>query len=162
VRRSSPATSRYEVAQRTTAELRDRPAGARPFAPISTDTQKTPWDEARRIVVGAYNGFSERPAASSSLLRRAGSTVTSRQAHGRVLSPFSVHPHPHELHRRPALDLTLATSSATGSHGVLAQPLGLFHSSTPLTAETASVFGEALTFELLLANEDDPKGASTF
>ena len=45
-----------------------------------------------------------------------------------------------------------------GLHGVLAQPLGLFNSSTPLTtAETASVFGEALTFELLLANEDDPR-----
>jgi oligoendopeptidase F len=37
-------------------------------------------------------------------------------------------------------------------------PLGLFNSETPLTtAETASVFGEALTFKRLLALEDDPR-----
>ena len=54
--------------------------------------------------------------------------------------------------------LTLAHELGHGLHGVLAQPLGLFNSSTPLTtAETASVFGEALTFELLLADEDDPR-----
>jgi oligoendopeptidase F len=40
---------------------------------------------------------------------------------------------------------------------LLAQPLGLFNAETPLTtAETASVFGEALTFKRLLALEDDP------
>ena len=54
--------------------------------------------------------------------------------------------------------LTLAHELGHGLHGVLAQPLGLFNSSTPLTtAETASVFGEALTFERLLADEDDPR-----
>jgi oligoendopeptidase F len=37
-------------------------------------------------------------------------------------------------------------------------PLGLFNAETPLTtAETASVFGEALTFKRLLALEDDPR-----
>ena len=54
--------------------------------------------------------------------------------------------------------LTLAHELGHGLHGVLAQPLGLFNSSTPLTtAETASVFGEALTFKRLLADEDDPR-----
>ena len=39
----------------------------------------------------------------------------------------------------------------------MAQPLGLFNADTPLTtAETASVFGEALTFKRLLALEEDP------
>jgi oligoendopeptidase F len=53
--------------------------------------------------------------------------------------------------------LTLAHELGHGLHGVLAQPLGYVNSSTPLTtAETASVFGEALTFERLLAREDDP------
>ena len=53
---------------------------------------------------------------------------------------------------------TLAHELGHGLHGVLAQPLGLFNSSTPLTtAETASVFGEALTFDVLLADEDDPR-----
>jgi len=53
--------------------------------------------------------------------------------------------------------LTLAHELGHGLHGVLAQPLGYINSSTPLTtAETASVFGEALTFERLLGQEDDP------
>ena len=54
--------------------------------------------------------------------------------------------------------LTLAHELGHGLHGVLAQPLGLFNASTTLTAaETASVFGEALTFKKLLAAEDDPR-----
>jgi oligoendopeptidase F len=54
--------------------------------------------------------------------------------------------------------LTLAHELGHGLHGYLAQDLGLFNARTPLTlAETASVFGEALTFELLLEREDDPQ-----
>ena len=54
--------------------------------------------------------------------------------------------------------LTLAHELGHGLHGYLAQPLGLFNASSPLTtAETASVFGEALTFKRLLAIEDDPR-----
>jgi oligoendopeptidase F len=54
--------------------------------------------------------------------------------------------------------LTLAHELGHALHGVLAQPLGLYNASTPLTtAETASVFGEALTFKSLLAGEDDPR-----
>ena len=54
--------------------------------------------------------------------------------------------------------LTLAHELGHALHGSLAQPLGLFNASTPLTtAETASVFGEALTFKRLLAAEDDPR-----
>jgi oligoendopeptidase F len=54
--------------------------------------------------------------------------------------------------------LTLAHELGHALHGVLAHPLGLYNASTPLTtAETASVFGEALTFKLLLASEEDPR-----
>ena len=54
--------------------------------------------------------------------------------------------------------LTLAHELGHALHGSLAQPLGLFNASTPLTtAETASVFGEALTFKGMLAAEDDPR-----
>ena len=54
--------------------------------------------------------------------------------------------------------LTLAHELGHGLHGYLAQPLGLFNASSPLTtAETASVFGEALTFKRLLALEEDPQ-----
>ena len=54
--------------------------------------------------------------------------------------------------------LTLAHELGHGLHGMLAQDLGLLNASTPLTlAETASVFGEALTFERLMEREDDPR-----
>ena len=53
--------------------------------------------------------------------------------------------------------LTLAHELGHGLHGALAQDLGLLNARTPLTlAETASVFGEALTFETLMEREDDP------
>jgi len=51
--------------------------------------------------------------------------------------------------------LTLAHELGHGLHAALAQPQGVFHQSTPLTlAETASVFGETLVFERLLAEAD--------
>ncbi len=54
--------------------------------------------------------------------------------------------------------LTLAHELGHGLHGVLAGSLGLFNAATTLTAaETASVFGEALTFKSLVAGEDDPR-----
>jgi oligoendopeptidase F len=54
--------------------------------------------------------------------------------------------------------LTLAHELGHGLHGYLAGPLGLYNASSPLTtAETASVFGEALTFKRLLALEQDPQ-----
>ncbi len=54
--------------------------------------------------------------------------------------------------------LTLAHELGHGLHGSLASPLGLYNAGTPLTtAETASVFGEALTFKVLLASVDDPR-----
>ena len=163
------ATSRYEVARRY-YRLKARLLGLERldhfdrFAPVSTDTQRTSWDEARRVVVGAYAAFSDEAG-----------TIVSRFFHdnwidgpvrpdkrtGAFCATTVPGVHPYVLmnytgDRRSIL--TLAHELGHGLHGVLAQPLGLFNSSTPLTtAETASVFGEALTFELLLANEDDPR-----
>jgi oligoendopeptidase F len=52
--------------------------------------------------------------------------------------------------------LTMAHELGHGLHAALAQPQGVFHQSTPLTlAETASVFGETLVFERLLAAAED-------
>jgi oligoendopeptidase F len=53
--------------------------------------------------------------------------------------------------------LTLAHELGHGVHGYLAREQGIFHQSTPLTlAETASVFGETVTFGMLLDQIDDP------
>ena len=54
---------------------------------------------------------------------------------------------------------TLAHELGHGIHQYLAgKKQGHFNASTPLTlAETASVFGEMLTFKSILTNEKDPK-----
>ena len=53
--------------------------------------------------------------------------------------------------------LTLAHELGHGVHACLARRQGIFHQSTPLTlAETASVFGETVTFGKLLDGVDDP------
>jgi oligoendopeptidase F len=54
--------------------------------------------------------------------------------------------------------MTLAHELGHGVHQVLANRLGLFNASTPLTlAETASIFGETVTFGRLLSEERDPR-----
>ena len=54
--------------------------------------------------------------------------------------------------------LTLAHELGHGAHAYLARPQGVFHQTTPLTlAETASVFGETVTFGRLLDVIDDPQ-----
>ncbi len=163
------ATSRYDVAQRY-YRLKARLLGVERldhfdrFAPVSTDTQKTPWDEAQRVVVGAYREFSDEAGAIVSRFFQDSwidGPVRPDKRTGAFCATTVPGVHPYILmnytgDRRSIL--TLAHELGHGLHGVLAQPLGLFNSSTPLTtAETASVFGEALTFELLLANEDDPR-----
>jgi oligoendopeptidase F len=73
----------------------------------------------------------------------------------------SVHPYVmlnYTANRRDVL--TMAHELGHGLHATLAQPQGVFHQGTPLTmAETASVFGEALTFGRLLeqAPNDDAR-----
>ncbi len=162
-------TSRYEVARRyyrLKARLLgvDRLEHYDRFAPVSTDTQKTPWDEARRIVVDAYAEFSDEAGEIVSRFfddSWIDGPVRPDKRTGAFCATTVPGVHPYILmnytgDRRSIL--TLAHELGHGLHGVLAQPLGLFNSSTPLTtAETASVFGEALTFELLLAGEDDPR-----
>jgi oligoendopeptidase F len=59
---------------------------------------------------------------------------------------------------KPRDVMTLAHELGHGVHQTLAAPLGPLLSHTPLTlAETASVFGEMLTFKALLASATDPK-----
>jgi oligoendopeptidase F len=162
-------TLRYDVARRyyrLKARLLglDRLDHYDRFAPVSTDSRKTSWDEARRIVVGAYSDFSEETGAIIGRFfdeQWIDGPVRPDKRTGAFCATTVPGVHPYILmnytgDRRSVL--TLAHELGHGLHGVLAEPLGLFNSSTPLTtAETASVFGEALTFERLLADEDDPR-----
>ena len=162
-------TSRYDVPQRyyrLKARLLglDRLVHFDRFAPVGSDGEKTSWDEAQRIVVDAYSDFSDETGEIISRFfddRWIDGPVRPDKRTGAFCATTVPGVHPYILmnftgDRRSVL--TLAHELGHGLHGVLAQPLGYFNSSTPLTtAETASVFGEALTFERLLADEDDPR-----
>ena len=162
-------TSRYDVPQRyyrLKARLLglDRLDHYDRFAPVGSDGEKTSWDEARRTVVDAYSDFSD---ATGEIVARffddqwIDGPVRPDKRTGAFCATTVPGVHPYILmnftgDRRSIL--TLAHELGHGLHGVLAEPLGYFNSSTPLTtAETASVFGEALTFERLLADEEDPR-----
>jgi oligoendopeptidase F len=162
-------TSRYDVAQRY-YRLKARLLGLDQlehfdrFAPVGSDGEKTSWDEARQTVVDAYSDFSDETGEIIARFfddRWIDGPVRPDKRTGAFCATTVPGVHPYILmnftgDRRSIL--TLAHELGHGLHGVLAQPLGYFNSSTPLTtAETASVFGEALTFERLLADEDDPR-----
>ena len=133
------------------------------FAPLQGVPGTIPWDEARELVVDAFGSFS--PLAGDVVGRFFDeSWIDAPPRPGKMLGAFCAttipEAHPYVLmnyagERRSVL--TLAHELGHGLHGTLAQPLGLLNARTPLTlAETASVFGEALTFQKLMEREDDP------
>jgi len=133
------------------------------FAPIGDDPTSVSWDEAKDVVLAGYHDFApevgdivERFFAENWI----DAPTRENKRTGAFCATSVPGVHPYILmnftgDRRSIL--TLAHELGHGLHGSLAQPLGLFNADTPLTtAETASVFGEALTFKRLLALEDDP------
>jgi oligoendopeptidase F len=160
--------ARYDVPQRyyrLKAKLigLDQLAHYDRFAPIADDPTKISWDDAKDMVLGAYADFS--PEVGGIVERFfdeswIDAAVRENKRTGAFCATIIPDVHPYILmsftgDRRSIL--TLAHELGHGLHGVLTQPLGLFNADTPLTtAETASVFGEALTFKRLLALEDDP------
>ncbi|HXF97848.1 MAG TPA: M3 family oligoendopeptidase [Gaiellaceae bacterium] len=160
---------RYDVPQRyyrLKARLLglDRLAHYDRMAPVAEDTERIPWEEAREIVVSAYADFSPEVGEIVERFFRErwiDAPVRENKRTGAFCATTIPGAHPYVLlnytgDRRSVL--TLAHELGHGLHGSLSQPLGLFNAQTPLTtAETASVFGEALTFKRLLALEEDPR-----
>ena len=127
------------------------------------DDRRVPWAEAKRIVLDAYGRFSPELAG---LARRFFDArwIDAPPRPGKEPGAFS-HPtapsaHPYILlnYQGRARDVTiLAHELGHGVHQLLAGPRGALVAETPLTlAETASVFGEQLTFRALLDAETDP------
>ncbi len=129
------------------------------------DDRKIPWEEARRRVLAAYGAFSPELAAVGARFFEApwiDATLHPGKAGGAFAHPTVPSAHPYLLlnyHGRTRDVMTLAHELGHGVHQVLAgQAQGYLRSSTPLTlAETASVFGEMLTFRALLDAETDPR-----
>ena len=109
---------------------------------------------ARRPMPASRRAWPTSPADSST---RAGSTRRSGPARRPAPSPIRRRrrPHPYVLVNflgKPRDVMTLAHELGHGVHQVLAAPNGALMAPTPLTlAETASVFGEMLTFRAMLA-----------
>jgi oligoendopeptidase F len=160
--------SRYDVVQRyyrLKAQMLglDRITYYDRFAPISEDSTKMSWETAREVVVDAYAEFSPRAGDIVEQFftdRWIDAPIRENKRTGAFCATTVPNAHPYVFmnftgERRSVL--TLAHELGHGLHGALSMPLGLYNADTPLTtAETASVFGEALTFKRLLALEDDP------
>jgi oligoendopeptidase F len=134
------------------------------YAPISADTRNLTWDEAKELVVGSYERFSPRTGkliAEFFDRRWIDAPIVPGKTGGAYCMPVTPHHHPYVLMNftgklRDAL--TLAHELGHGLHDRLASKQHLFDYHPPLTlAETASVFGEALTFDRIMAEEKDPK-----
>ena len=127
-------------------------------APLPTGgNREYSWGEARDIVLGAYSDFAPK---MSSIARRffdegwIDAPVRPGKRSGAFAHPTVPSAHPYVLVNymgKPRDVMTLAHELGHGVHQVLAAPNGALMAPTPLTlAETASVFGEMLTFRALL------------
>jgi oligoendopeptidase F len=133
-------------------------------APLPEDDDKViPWSQAEKTVLSAYRAFSPTLAdVGERFFKNAWIDAPARpgKSPGAFAHPTVPSAHPYLLLNflGKSRDVqTLAHELGHGVHQVLAGAQGLFRSDTPLTlAETASVFGEMLTFQALLKAEQDP------
>jgi oligoendopeptidase F len=133
-------------------------------APLPDDDDRViPWEEARRTVLAAYGDFSgDLAAVGRDFFDKPwiDAPVRPGKAPGAFAHPTVPSAHPYLLlnyQGRTRDVMTLAHELGHGVHQVLAGPQGHLMSSTPLTlAETASVFGEMLTFQSMLRAERNP------
>ena len=132
-------------------------------APLPMETDRiVAWDEARQIVTDAYAAFDPELAKLTEPFFDKGwidAAVKPGKAPGAFAHPTVTTVHPYVMLNylgKPRDVMTLAHELGHGVHQVLAAGQGELLSSTPLTlAETASVFGEMLTFRKLLAGAKD-------
>ena len=129
--------------------------------PMESDRLVT-WDQAQSIVTDAYTNFDSRMSDLITPFFNKGwidAGVKPGKAPGAFAHPTVTDVHPYIMLNylgKPRDVMTLAHELGHGVHQVLASSQGQMLSSTPLTlAETASVFGEMLTFQQMLDNSTD-------
>ena len=122
------------------------------------------WEDAKNIVVNSYGSFSNQMGEIAKMFFDK-NWIDAELRKGKQSGAFSastvpsMHPFVLLNYQGKLRDVsTLAHELGHGIHQYLASEQGHFNSSTPLTlAETASVFGEMLTFKYLLSNEKNIK-----
>jgi len=134
------------------------------YAPVSDTTRDLTWDDAKELVLGSYYRFSKRAGSQVEEFFKNSwidAPVVPGKAGGAYCMPVTPGHHPYVLLNftgklRDAL--VLSHELGHGLHDRLASKQHIFDYHPPLTlAETASVFGEALTFDRIMAEEKDPK-----
>ena len=121
--------------------------------------QNIPWSQAKKIVIDSYKKFDERISNIVELFFN-NSWIHASVQNGKTSGAFahptvpSVHPYILLNYQNKVRDvMTLSHELGHGVHQYLSNKNGLLLSDTPLTlAETASVFGEMLTFRSILSN----------
>ncbi len=161
-------TARYDLPQRwyrlkASVLGIDRLADYDRMASLATSERLVGWAEARDTVLGAYRSFSPVLADAATRFfdeRWIDAPVRPNKRPGAFCAYTVPSHHPYVLLNwtgRTRDVATLAHELGHGLHAWLARDQGVFHQSTPLTlAETASVFGETVTTNALLAAIDDP------
>ena len=132
-------------------------------APLPEHDDRTiPWNEAEKIVLDAYGAFSPELADVGKKFFGTGwidAPARPGKSPGAFAHPTVPSAHPYLLlnYQGKVRDvMTLAHELGHGVHQVLAARQGALMADTPLTlAETASVFGEMLTFQSLLKSAPD-------
>lgn len=164
----SAVVNRYDIPQRwyrIKAQVLglDRLADYDRMAAVAQGQQAIGWAEATRVVRDAYQSFSPELASIVGRFIDEGwidAPIRPGKRPGAFCAYTVPSHHPYVLLNwtsRPRDVSTLAHELGHGVHAYLAREQGIFHQSTPLTlAETASVFGEAVTNKRLLSLIDDP------
>lgn len=133
------------------------------YAPVGDAQTRYEWLQAREIVLDAYTSFHPRMGTIAEAFFEH-SWIDAPVSPGKRGGAFShgavpsAHPYILLNYTAKVRDVqTLAHELGHGIHQYLSRSRGVLQSDTPLTtAETASVFGEMLVFQRLLAAETDP------
>jgi oligoendopeptidase F len=158
VRDACPATAHRYYAMKARWLGLDRLAYWDRNAPLPERSERiVPWAEAEHMVLTAYRGFAPEMADIARRFfdcRWIDAPVREGKSPGAFSHPCVPSVHPYILMNyqgKPRDVMVLAHELGHGVHQSLAAPLGPLLAPTPLTlAETASVFGEMLTFKALL------------
>ncbi len=162
-------TSRYDIAQRYYG-LKKQLLGLDPFydwdryARYGAPEPDVPWEEARQIVLDAYGSFSPlmRDKAAEFFEQRWIDAALGPNKRGGAYAHQTIpghHPYVFVNYTGKRRDvLILAHELGHGVHMSLSRKQTYVNFDTPLTtAETASIFGETVTFSRLLDAERDPQ-----
>jgi oligoendopeptidase F len=161
--------ARYDIPRRWST-LKARALGVEQLhsydraAAVGAPPERFAWAEARGLVLAAYRSFSPELAEQATRFFTQG-WIDAAIRPGKQVGAYCAHTgptgHPYLLMNFAGLRqdvLTLAHELGHGLHYLLAAPRGLLQMDTPATvAETASVFGETLTFAHLLAQASEPE-----